>query len=145
MSEKKELQELIYNISKGLKTYSVKELNEAIIQLLNKKGSKNQEINFIVDQVCNKYGITRRALFHSQEHGDNTEARRLCYCLLHDCLALSQRYIAIRLFKKSPARVNEAIRYMSSINLDISIDRKFRERYDAINMNFIKFINKNKE
>ena len=57
MPEKKEIELLLKNIQEGLKKYSVKELNDAIITFLNKKEDKSQEIDYVFQIVCEENKI----------------------------------------------------------------------------------------
>ena len=137
-----EFEELVKNISEGLKYSSVEELNRAIVKHLNQSGDKRDEKFWIIDQVCIEHGVSRMVLMRSAERGAVTRGRALAYCLLHDLLDLSQAHIAKAVFNKSPRIVHNAISYFRSINLDIEEDRKFKERYDKINSKFITYMKK---
>ena len=52
MSKKRELETLLGNIQRGLKKYSVEDLNEAIVTFLNKKDDKTIEIDKFVIVYC---------------------------------------------------------------------------------------------
>lgn len=139
---KQELESLLKNISIGLKSHNIKELNAALVEVLNKKGTSHVEKFWIMDAVCQNYGITRHVLIHSKEYGEVTKARRLTYCLLHDLLGLSQRHIAITIFKKTPKTVHTAIDYLRNLNDNIEEDRIFKDNFDSINIKYIEFISK---
>lgn len=142
-STRTELELLLHNISRGLKRYSIKELNIAISELLEKSShGKHEEIDFLLNQVCTQYNITRRILKNSREHGEVAVARKLSYCLLHDLLGLRQRYIAINLFDRTPRAVFLGITYFRNLNPKIEDDRTFKERYDKLNKLFIEYIAK---
>jgi len=98
MSENKDFENLLKNIQEGLKIYSVKELNEAIIKALNKKHDKTLEIDYVLTLVATKYGISIKTLKQKNARGKILEAKQISYCLLNQNLGLSIRYIAEKIF-----------------------------------------------
>lgn len=138
---KQELESLLKHITSGLKNHSIKELNAALVEVLAKKGINTQEKHWIIDEVSKEYGITRHVLINSNEYGMVTTARKLAYCLLHDLLGLSQRHIALNIFKKTPRIVHLAIDYYRNINIEIDEDKIFKDRFEKINLKFIEYIN----
>ncbi len=144
MSESPKIRRLLKNIGNGLAKYSIDELNKGIISFINKKEALPKEIDFFIDNVCATYGITKRKLMKSKEIGEVTQARQLTYCLLYDCLSISQGYIATHIFDKSPATVNSAIKYYRSLNMNVKADKEFKDKYDLIYAKWLEFSGKNK-
>lgn len=145
MSEKSDLESLLKNISEGLKVYSVKELNEAIIECLNKKHDKREEVEFILNMIAGDYLISRRILIHSTARGRIQEARQLSYCLLHFNLGLPIRHIAKRIFSKWHNSVAIAIKQHKNLNVAIKHEREFKEKYDSLQTRLIEHITKQKQ
>ena len=115
MSDKQEVDNLLRNIQKGLKLYSVTELNEAIITFLNKKNDKSLEIDKVVSMVCKEYSITKSSLKSKNARGTLQEAKQITYCLLHNVLGLSIRFISTKIFFNWPTSVAIGIKKLSKI------------------------------
>lgn len=145
MSHDKDIEGLLKNIQEGLKKYTIKELNQAIVEFLNKKDDKTQEINYILEIVSQEFNISIRLLKQKNGRGDISEAKQVAYCLLHFNLGLSSRYIAERVFiTQWHSVVHKAIVRFKSINLSLKPDREFMEKYEALNKKFIEnFTSKN--
>ncbi len=138
-----DLETLLKNIQEGLQTYSVQELNEAIVSFLSKKHDKNAEVNFVLDEVAGMYSISRRTLTHSSARGEIQQAKKLSYCLLHYNVGLTIRHIAMRIFpNKFHNGVGVAIKEFRNLNEAIKFDREFKEKYELIQKKLMLFINK---
>ena len=83
MSKERDIEELLKNIQEGLKKYTIKELNAAIVEFFNRKDDKTQEVNYILEIVSNEYQITPRVLKKKGARGYLSDAKQLAYCLLH--------------------------------------------------------------
>lgn len=142
MDDKKEVELLLKNIQEGLKTYSVKELNDAIISFLNKKDDKSEEIDHIFSIVCEEYKTTPRILKKNNIRGDLHEAKQIIYCLLHFNLGLSTRYIADRIFFNWHGSVYSGIKKFKNCDSNIKQDREFLEKYQKISSQFIENFSK---
>lgn len=145
MSEKADLESLLKNIQEGLKVYSVKELNAAIIECLNKKHDKREEVEFVLNTIALDYSISRKILIHSTARGRIQEARQLAYCILHFNLGLPMRYIATRIFSKWHNSVAIAIKQYKNLNVSIKHEREFKEKYEAIQKRLIDYITQQKK
>lgn len=137
MDDKKEVESLLKNIQEGLKNYSVKELNEAIISFLNKKDDKTEEIDTVFSIVCEEYKTTSRALKKNNIRGELIEAKQIIYCVLHFNLGLSTRYIADRVFFNWHGSVFQGIKKFKNCDLNIKQDREFVQKYEKISSKFI--------
>ncbi len=62
MGEQKEIETLLRNIQEGLKKFTLKELNEAIVDFFNRKDDKSKEIHMILDLVCADFDTSLRIL-----------------------------------------------------------------------------------
>lgn len=145
MSENKDFENLLKNIQEGLKLYSVKELNEAILKALNKKHDKTLEIDYVLTLVCNKYGITVKSLKQKNARGSILEAKQICYCLLNQNLGLSIRYIAEKIFFNWATSVAIGIkRHKASSGKDLFKNKPFMDNYQELQLELIKFITENK-
>ncbi len=142
MPEKnKELNHFLNNVKKGLKLYSVKELNKALTEVLNRKHDKNPEIQFIKQQVAYDYEISERVLIFSSGRGKIKEARKICSWLLHYDLGIPQRHIAQRIFGyKAHNLICVSIREFRTLSDKIKVDLELKERYIALQKKLIEFI-----
>jgi chromosomal replication initiation ATPase DnaA len=145
MSKEKDIEELLKNIQEGLKNYTVRELNEAIVSFLNKKDDKTQEIYYILEIVSKEFNTNIRTLKKKNVRGDISEAKQLAYCLLHFNLGLSTRYIADKVFSNWHSVVHQAIVRHKNADMNLKPDRLFIEKYELLNQQFIEnFANENK-
>lgn len=145
MSENKDFENLLKNIQEGLKMYSVKELNEAIIKALNKKHDKTLEVDYILTLVSNKYGISIKSLKQKNARGKILEAKQVCYCLLNQNLGLSIRYIAEKIFFNWATSVAIGIkRQKQSAGKDLFKNKPFMDNYNELQAELIKYITENK-
>ena len=138
MGEQKEIETLLRNIQEGLKKFTLKELNEAIVDFFNRKDDKSKEIHIILDLVCADFDTSLRILKKKNVRGDISEAKQLSYCLLHYNLGLSTRYIAEKVFTGHwHSVVYKAILRLKNAQPNIKSDREFLERYQKLNERFI--------
>ena len=98
MPDKKDIEQLLKNIQEGLKKFTVKELNDAIISFLNKKDDKSLEIDYVLQIVSEEFNTSVRILKKQNIRGILQEAKQISYCILHFNLGLSTRYIADKVF-----------------------------------------------
>jgi hypothetical protein len=145
MSETKDIETLLKNIQEGLRNYSVKELNDAIISFLNKKDDKSAEIDFVFQIVCEEYSTSSRILKKNNVRGVLHEAKQIIYCILHFNLGLSIRYIAERVFNnKWHNSVHMGIKRYRDCDPALKQDRIFAEKYQLLSGKFIENFTKEK-
>jgi chromosomal replication initiation ATPase DnaA len=137
MPDKKDIEQLLKNIQEGLKKYTVKELNDAIISFLNKKDDKSVEIDYVLKIVSEEFNTNVRIIKKQNIRGILQEAKQICYCILHFNLGLSTRYIADRVFGNWHTSVHTGIRRYKNLNQAIKQDREFQEKYDLLSTKFI--------
>jgi hypothetical protein len=142
MNDTKDVELLLKNIQEGLKNYSVKELNEAIISFLNKKDDKSEEIEYVFSIVCEEYNTNKRAIKKNGVRGIVHEAKQIIYCILHFNLGLSTRYIADRVFFNWHGSVYGGIRRLKGCDVNIKQDRLFLEKYNLLSSRFIETFTK---
>ena len=142
-----EIRELFDSIHKGLKLCSTKELSGAIQgaikQRLYEEHKNLDEINFILDSICQYYGIARHTLQTSKGRGQIQQAKKIAYCLLYFKLGMTIRYISKNIFDtKVHSSVGHAIRYFQKLNPKIKDEREFKEKYEVLQAKYIEYINK---
>lgn len=145
MPETKDLEQLLNNIQKGLKKYSVKELNEAIVTIINKKHNKTREIDFIFEKVSSKFDVPIAILKAKGGTGKVQDAKQICYCLLHFDLGLSIRYIAEQIFFNWPTSVWVGTKRLKGIDLNVKTEIEFHDAYQNLQLKLINFITIKKE
>jgi chromosomal replication initiation ATPase DnaA len=144
MNKEKDVELLLKNIQEGLNKYTIKELNEAIVNFLNKKDDKSQEIMFVLDIVSKEFQINIRTLKKKNVRGINSEAKQIAYCLLHFNLGLSTRYISERVFSNWHSVVHKAILRFKNANPNLKPDRDFIEKYELLSQRFFETFTKEK-
>lgn len=130
--QSEEISSLLNSIKKGIKKFGLKNLNDSLEAILDKKDGIDY-VNLIAECVCNEYKITRRNLIHSNNRGDIQEARTIFICLLHFNANLKIRYIAKRIFNRDyHTFVFEAIKRHRGLDEKSIHDRKYKQKYDRI-------------
>jgi chromosomal replication initiation ATPase DnaA len=145
MPDKKDIEQLLKNIQEGLKKFTVKELNDAIISFLNKKDDKSLEIDYVLQIVSEEFNTSVRILKKQNIRGILQEAKQISYCILHFNLGLSTRYIADKVFGNWHTSVHTGIKRYKNLNPAIKQDREFQAKYELLSTKFIEnFTNKEK-
>ena len=140
MSDKSEVEILLNNIQKGLKKYSVQDLNEAIVTFLNKKNDKSLEIDKVILIVCRDYSISKSTLKSKNARGHIQEAKQITYCLLHFNIGLSIRHIATKIFFNWPTSVAIGVKKYRNADKTHREDKKFIDRYEKLQSTLLKEI-----
>lgn len=146
MSKDKDIEDLLKNIQEGLKKYTIKELNAAIVEFFNRKDDKTQEIYYVLEIVSLQFKTNIRTLKKKNVRGEISEAKQLAYCLLHFNLGLSTRYISEKVFQSNwHSPVHKAILRLKEANPALKPDREFLEMYNVLSQKIIDdFTSKNK-
>jgi chromosomal replication initiation ATPase DnaA len=147
MRKEKDIEDLLKSISEGLKKYTVKELNDAIVSFFNQKDDKTKEVYFLLEIVSKEYNVNIRTLKKKNVRGDLSDAKQLAYCLLHFNLGLPTRYISEKIFQsKSHTVVHKAILRFKNANLNLKPDKEFIDKYNKLSQEFINdFTNQQKK
>jgi chromosomal replication initiation ATPase DnaA len=132
MADNKDIEVLLKNIQEGLKIYSIKELNEAIIEALNKNNNKREDIDFVLEKVAESYEVTVRNLKKSKARGLMQDAKQTAYNLLHLDLKLTIRQISGKIFFNNSSSVFQGIKRLRGINVKLKQDKEFFEKYQYI-------------
>ena len=132
MAENSEIVSFFNNISKGLKKYSIPELNAAILEVLNRKENKNAEIDFVMQLVIIEHQITLDDLKTGPITATLTEARQHAYCLLHLDVGLSMDYIAKVIFNNWKNSIFTGIKRLRNVDPRVNSEIKFLERYKKL-------------
>lgn len=140
LTDSKDIEYLLKNIQKGLKLYSIKELNRAIIEALNKKDNKKDEIDFVLDIVARNYAISLRSLQKENARGIEQDAKQMVYCLLYFNLGLSMRYISSKVFMCWPTSVLKGIKRYRTANPAIKQDSEFLNTYNKLQKELLTYI-----
>lgn len=136
----KQLEKLLDNIREGLKRYSVKELNEAIIKALNKKQDKSPEIDFVIESVAEFYKIPVTTLKKRSVRGIGQTAKQMAYCLLHVNLGIPQRHIAGKIFDVWPNSVAIGIRRFKRPDKRLNRDKEFIDAHTYLSEKLVTYI-----
>jgi chromosomal replication initiation ATPase DnaA len=144
MPDKKDIEQLLKNIQEGLKKFTVKELNDAIISFLNKKDDKSLEIDYVLQIVSEEFNTSVRILKKQNIRGILQEAKQISYCILHFNLGLSTRYIADKVFGNWHTSVHTGIKRYKNLNPAIKQDREFQAKYELLSTKFIENFTKEK-
>ena len=140
MAHEKDIELLLKNIQKGLRKYSVKELNDGIVSFLYKKSDKSHETEYVLEIVCKEYGISLSSLKSKNVRGSIQEAKQIAYCLLHFNLGLSIRQIAEKVFMNWPTSVSLGVRKYKTADSNHVQDKKFITIYEKLQEQLITYI-----
>jgi chromosomal replication initiation ATPase DnaA len=140
LTENREIENLLKNIHQGLKKYSIKELNQAILNFLNKKNDKSTEIDFVLNSVCHHFSISLNTLKKRNVRGNIIDAKQITYCLLHFNLGLSVRDISKNIFSNSPTAVSLGIKRLKQADATHISDKQFIEKYSVLEKKLVHHI-----
>jgi chromosomal replication initiation ATPase DnaA len=126
-----ELEGLLNNLKGALKKYSIKELNDAILDLLNKDEPKKRLVDATLKSVCEIFNITQRILLNTRARGKVQDARMICYEIMHNELKIPLRYISLIVFKrKSHGSVTQSLKHFKELTPEkIQHHKELLEKY----------------
>ncbi len=130
--EQNEVSHLFKNLHQVLKTHGVAALNHAIIAFMNNKDAKKDKINLTLSMVCNEFNISSDVLMFKNVRGQVQDAKQISYCLLNQCLKLSHRYIAFRIFHNQPTSVFNGIKRLRNCEENRNQDKQFLQTYEKL-------------
>jgi len=127
-----ELEGLLKNIQDALKKYSIKELNDALLDLLNKNEPKKELVDATIKSVCKVFEISQRILINSRSRGKIQDARMVAYAIMHNDLNLPMRFIAVNVFKRrSHGSVVQSLQTFKELNPEkISYHKELLEKHN---------------
>lgn len=123
---------MLNNIKQGLEVFSLKELNEAIIQAISKKDERNHDIERIISLVCEQYGISKQNIKKKCARGVIQDARQMCFCLMHLKRGLPIRYIANNVFFCWANVIMVGVNRYKKANVKYKEDKIFVEVYKKL-------------
>lgn len=146
MQKGNNFQTFIDNFAKAVKTHGVKELNDALENIMVNNNNKHRdEIDYLLTIISDGYGVTKRTLKTARSAGNLKQAKSIAFCLLHFGLKLPCRHIATRIFcQKAHGNVWQAINNFNTLNEKVKEDRLFKEKYDYYHNKLVEYI-KNKQ
>jgi hypothetical protein len=82
----------------------------------------------VIDTICADFKIPRGTFLKGRGKGKVQEARKYAYCILHNDLNLTIRYIAKRVFSlKWHTSVSVVLKYEKTLKTELKPDRLFLE------------------
>ena len=145
MEEDKDLLLFFKNIQIVFKKYSLKELNKALLETLNRKGNKVNETDFVFQTVAYHYNIAINKIKAKYTRGKFSDAKQMCYCLLHFNLGIPKSQIAKNIFDTWANTVEVGINRFKRCNPDIKCEKEFLETYEQLSKIVDKFILENNQ
>ena len=145
MQDNYEIEHLLTNIQKSLKIYSVRELNNALKDIISYKDSnKKDDINYSLNLVCEHFKITITQLMGKDNRGTIIDAKQIAYCLLYFDVKLSVKNISKSIFHNWINSVYRGINRFKDININIKEDEMFLSNYNILKQKFIVYKNTTK-
>jgi chromosomal replication initiation ATPase DnaA len=145
MQDNYEIEHLLTNIQKSLKIYSVRELNNALKDIISYKDSnKKDDINYSLNLVCEHFKITITQLMGKDNRGTIIDAKQIAYCLLYFDVKLSVKNISKSIFHNWRNSVYRGINRFKDININIKEDEMFLSNYNILKQKFIVYKNTTK-
>ena len=132
MSDNEEIKKLLKNIQEGLRIYGLQELNEAIVNTLNDKHDKTNDIDYVLNLVCEEFRISKKSIKSVNIRGNLQDAKQVAYCLLHFDLGLSLRHISERIFFNSHTSIANGIMRFKNANVLVKQDKEFIDKYNTL-------------
>ena len=132
MKPEKELEKLLQHIQKGLKKYSIKDLNEGLREFLANKNNGENGVEVVLREVAKEFLISEQTLLHGKGRGNITDARHICFCLLHFNYGFSIRYISTNIFSCWHSTIYEGIKRYKLVDEELQSDKMFMEKYRKV-------------
>lgn len=135
MNERENIGLLLGNIKRGLDFYSVSELNEAILEAIDKKDNKAIKINMVIDSVCDVFKYSKRLLLNSKFRGSNKLPSHVLIVYLVRELDITTRHIANKVFNMNPnshSAVFKISKSYDNLNPKIKSDAEFMDYYAKV-------------
>lgn len=130
MADNSDFIDLVGNLHKGLKKFSVKEMNNQLSQII--KDKDESDIKKALNLVCKEFNVPYQTLMQKNQRGELHDAKDIAYCLLHFDLNLKVRYIAKEIFDNWPNSVSKGVNRLKKINVKVKQDEIFFCRYSKL-------------
>jgi chromosomal replication initiation ATPase DnaA len=145
MQDNYEIEHLLTNIQKSLKIYSVRELNNALKDIISYKDfNKKDDINYSLNLVCEHFKINISQLMGKDNRGTIVDAKQIAYCLLYFDVKLSVKNISKSIFHNWRNSVYRGINRFKDININIKEDEMFLSNYNILKQKLIVYKNTTK-
>lgn len=142
--DNKDISRLLSSIQSGLQKYTIKQLNNALISILNNDYTQSEvfKIDYALQIVCEEYNITIKVLMNKTLRGEIYQAKILAFCLLYFNLGLTIRQIANNVFNCYPTSVARAIKKIKYANMNMRQEEELVLRYKLLSKRLTENINK---
>lgn len=94
------------------------------------------DIDLIIKIVSVSYGIMPSVIISTKRRGHYYEAKRMCFCLLTDCLGFSAKEIGV-IFNRHEAQVTTYLSMFFKMDRNNRVDAAFMERFDKLKEEFL--------
>lgn len=128
---KKEVELLLENLQKGVAKFSLKQVNDTLVGLINGGDELIDIDKVVVYEVAKFYGLSPATLLTSKARKNITDARHIAYNILHNYYGLSIRDIANR-FNCWHSAVHIGIKRYENLDTTLDMDKVFSDNYDTI-------------
>ena len=128
---KKEVELLLENLQKGVAKYSIKQVNDTLVGLLNGGDDLIDIDKVVINQVAKYFSLSPTTLLTSKARKNITDARHIAYNILHNYYGLSIRDIANR-FNCWHSAVYIGIKRYENLDTNLEMDRIFSDNYSVI-------------
>jgi chromosomal replication initiation ATPase DnaA len=128
---KKEVELLLENLQKGVAKYSIKQVNDTLVGLINGGDDLIDIDKVVIQEVAKHYNLSPATLLNSKARKNITDARHIAYNILHHHYGLSIRDIANR-FNCWHSAVHIGIKRYENLDTNLEMDRIFTDKYSII-------------
>ena len=135
MTDNKDLSNLLSSFQEALSHYTVPELNDAIIEVLEKRDGKSILKNRVINAVCEVFLCNKRTLLHTSFRGNNRVRAAVLIVYLNKEYELTYRHIAKDIFMLDPSSSNSVWRIIKdyqSLNEKVKRDAEFLKYYAKV-------------
>ncbi len=130
---KNDVSKLLKTIQYGLQHCSIQELSENIKNSVIVKDDRKEDALKVIKIVALHYGVSIESILKGKKRGVVTDAKRMCFCLIHNELNFTISYIADKIWDKIHYyTVQSAINFYKEINEQIKHEKEFKEVYSKI-------------
>lgn len=138
----KQVETLLKNMHKVIKKHGIDGLNDALVILINQNSDNSEEVALVFKVASQEFNIEPKHLMLKHARGHLTDAKQICYCLLHNCLQLSVRKIA-KIFNlgNSFAVVFNGIDRLRKADPNFKQDKDFITHYENAKENLLTELN----
>lgn len=127
----KQVESLLKNMHKVIKKHGLDGLNDALVGLINQNNASSEKVRTTFKVVSEEFNVEPQDLMRKHTRGHLTDAKQVCYCLLHFHIELSVRKIAsIFNIENSFASVFNGIDRLRKADPNLKQDKNFLMHYE---------------